>query len=279
MPERADMPAAATGSSAACPRVAVLIPCYNEAVTIGKVVDDFRRVLPDAAIWVYDNNSTDDTARIAREHGALVRFEPRQGKGVTVRQMLRDIDADCYLLVDGDDTYPAEAAPALIEPVLAGEADMTVGDRLSNGSYAHENDRAFHGFGNDLVRWLIREVPITYRDRPAGSTSKLSTVSDGLRVLMAIGALFKDCHPFKFFSLAALVFIVLGIAVGVPVVAEFAATGFVSKLPSAVLATGLVFCGALSFCTGCILDTVAKNRRKQWELEVYRIEDESRHDR
>ncbi|WP_297036393.1 glycosyltransferase [uncultured Enorma sp.] len=307
-------------------RVAVLIPCYNEAITIGKVVDDFHRVLPDAAIYVYDNNSSDDTARIGREHGATVRFEPRQGKGVTVRQMLRDIDADCYLLVDGDDTYPAEAAPALVAPVLADEADMTVGDRLSNGSYAHENGRAFHGFGNDLVRWLIRaiygyafhdvmsgyrafsrvfartfpvvsrgfqlecevsihavdmgwriaEVPIAYRDRPEGSSSKLSTVSDGLRVLMAIGALFKDCRPFKFFALVASVFLLFGLAVGMPVVAEFSATGFVSKLQSAVLAVGLVFCGALSLCTGLILDTVAKNRRKQWELEVYHIEDEAR---
>ena len=124
--------------------------------------------------------------------------------------------------------------------------------------------------------WRIAEVPIAYRDRPEGSSSKLSTVSDGLRVLMAIGALFKDCRPFKFFALVASVFLLFGLVVGMPVVAEFSATGFVSKLPSAVLAVGLVFCGALSLCTGLILDTVAKNRRKQWELEVYRIEDEAR---
>ena len=136
--------------------VVVIIPCYDEEVTIGKVVDDFRRVLPGAEVWVYDNNSSDATARIAREHGARVRREPRQGKGNVVRQMLRDIDADCYLMVDGDDTYLAEAAPELVRPVLAGRADHVVGDRLSNGTYGEENKRQFHSFGNGLVRWLIK---------------------------------------------------------------------------------------------------------------------------
>lgn len=138
--------------------VAVLIPCYNEAVTIGKVIDDFKRVLPDADIYVYDNNSKDDTAAIAEEHGAIVRTEPRQGKGNVVRQMFREIDADYYIMVDGDDTYPAEAAPRLLEPLMNDTADMTVGDRLSNGTYGEENDRAFHGFGNNLVRWLIKVI-------------------------------------------------------------------------------------------------------------------------
>lgn len=138
--------------------VAVLIPCYNEAVTIGKVIDDFKRVLPDADIYVYDNNSKDDTAAIAEDHGAIVRTEPRQGKGNVVRQMFREIDADYYIMVDGDDTYPAEAAPLLLEPLMNDTADMTVGDRLSNGTYGEENDRAFHGFGNNLVRWLIKVI-------------------------------------------------------------------------------------------------------------------------
>lgn len=138
--------------------IAVIIPCYNEALTIGKVIDDFHRELPQATVYVYDNNSSDDTSRIATEHGATVRFEPRQGKGNVCRQMFRDIDADCYLMVDGDDTYPAESARALCAPVLAGEADMVVGDRLSNGAYAQQNARAFHGFGNDLVRAMIRWI-------------------------------------------------------------------------------------------------------------------------
>ena len=139
-------------------RVAVIIPCYNEAVTIAKVVADFRSALPGAPIYVYDNNSSDETAKLAKESGAIVRHEPRQGKGNVVRQMFRDIDADCYLMVDGDDTYPAEAAAALAAPILSGEADMPVADRLSNGTYAEHNKRAFHGFGNDLVRTMIRWI-------------------------------------------------------------------------------------------------------------------------
>ena len=152
--EAADNTTDRTGKSS----VAVIIPCYNEALTIAKVVDDFKRVLPDASIYVYDNNSTDGTGDIAREHGAQVRVERRQGKGNVVRQMMRDIDADYYIMVDGDDTYPAEAAPELLAPLMNDEADMVVGDRLSNGTYGEENDRAFHGFGNNLVRFLIKAI-------------------------------------------------------------------------------------------------------------------------
>ena len=302
------------------PRIAVLIPCYNEEVTIAKVVDDFKRELPEADIYVYDNNSSDNTAAIAREHGATVRKEPRQGKGNVVRSMFRDIDADYYIMVDGDDTYPAEAARELLAPLELGDADMTVGDRLSNGSYGDENDRAFHGFGNNLVRWLIKaiygysfddvmtgyrafnrtfvktmpvlssgfqietelsihavdkrwkivDVPIDYRDRPEGSESKLSTFGDGAKVLMAIASLFKEYKPMTFFGWITLIFVVLGLAAGLPVIAEFASSGFVTKIPSAILAVGLVFCGMLSLSAGTILDTVAKNNRKLWELEVYR---------
>ena len=298
--------------------VAVLIPCYNEAVTIGKVVDDFHRVLPDATVYVYDNNSSDGTGEIARDHGAVVRAERRQGKGNVVRQMMRDIDADYYLMVDGDDTYPAEAAPELLAPLMADEADMVVGDRLSNGTYGEENDRAFHGFGNDLVRvlikwiygfefsdvmtgyraynavfaktmpvlspgfeietelsihavdkrWRIAEVPIDYRDRPEDSESKLDTFSDGCKVLLMILSLFKDYRPLALFSWVALLFCVLGLVAGVPVVWEFAATGLVPKLPSALLAVALVFIGILSFTCGLILDTVVKGTRKQYELQV-----------
>lgn len=299
--------------------VAVLIPCYNEELTVGKVVDDFRRVLPLADVYVYDNNSTDRTAEIAREHGAMVRTEPRQGKGNVVRQMFREIEADYYIMVDGDDTYPAEAAPALLEPLMADRADMTVGDRLSNGSYGEENDRAFHGFGNDLVRWLIKviygyafedvmtgyraftrvfvkttpvlssgfqietelsihavdkrwrieDVPIDYRDRPEGSESKLSTFGDGAKVLMAIASLFKDYKPMAFFGWLALLFLVLGLIAGIPVIAEFTVTHLVERFPTALLAVALVLCGALSLTIGLVLDTVAKNNRKQWEISVY----------
>lgn len=301
-------------------KVAVLIPCYNEEVTIAKVVDDFRRELPDSDIYVYDNNSSDRTGEIARAHGAIVRLEPRQGKGNVVRQMFRDIEADCYIMVDGDDTYPAESAAALCEPILSGAADMTVGDRLSNGTYAEENKRAFHGFGNDLVRsmirwiygygfedvmtgyrafsrafvktfpvlsegfqietelsihavdrrWRILDVPIVYRDRPAGSESKLSTVSDGVKVILAIASLFKNYRPLKFFSLIALVLFVLGLVCGVPVIFEFMKTGLVPRFPTAILAVAFMFLCALSLATGLILDSLAKADRRQWELAVYR---------
>lgn len=304
-------------------KVAVLIPCYNEAVTIGKVVDDFRRVMPDADIYVYDNNSKDETSKIAAEHGAIVRFEGRQGKGNVVRSMFRDIDADYYVMVDGDDTYPAEAAPALVEPLRAGRADMTVGDRLSNGSYGEENDRAFHGFGNDLVRWLIKriygfafedvmtgyrafnrafvktmpvlsegfqieteisihavdkrwrieDVPIDYRDRPEGSYSKLSTFGDGAKVLRAITSLFKDYRPLAFFGWLALVLLVLAVVAGVPVLAEYASTGMVPRIPTMLGSMALAGCAALSFVTGLILDTVAKSHRRQWEIDVYKAMD------
>lgn len=304
-------------------KVAVLIPCYNEAVTIGKVVDDFRAALPDADVYVYDNNSKDGTARIAAEHGAIVRREPRQGKGNVVRSMFRDVDADYYLMVDGDDTYPADAAPALLAPLVADDADMTVGDRLSNGSYGEENDRAFHGFGNDLVRWLIKaiygysfddvmtgyrgfnrafvktmpvlsegfqieteisihavdkrwriaDVPIDYRDRPEGSYSKLSTFGDGAKVLRAIASLFKDYRPMAFFGWAALLLVVLAAVAAVPVVAEFVATGLVPRIPTMLASIALAGCGALSFVTGLILDTVAKSHRRQWEIDVYKALD------
>lgn len=302
-------------------KIAVLIPCYNEEVTIHKVVSDFKRELPEADIYVYDNNSSDDTSKLAKDAGAIVRFEPRQGKGNVVRQMFRDIDADCYLMVDGDDTYPAESARELCESILNGEADMTVGDRLSNGTYAEENKRAFHGFGNDLVRamikwiygysfddvmtgyrafsrpfvktfpvmsegfqieteisihavdrrWRIKDVPIIYRDRPEGSISKLNTIGDGMKVMIAIASLFKNYRPLKFFSLAALVLAVIGLLLGIPVIVEFFETGLVPRLPTALLATAFMFLCGLSFATGLVLDNLAKTERKQWELEVYKI--------
>ena len=298
--------------------IAALVPCYNEALTIAKVCDDFKKYLPEATVYVYDNNSSDNTAEIAREHGAVVKLEPRQGKGNVVRQMLRDIDADCYVMVDGDDTYPIEQVRDVIAPILNDEADHVVGDRLSNGTYAAENKRAGHGFGNDLVRWLIKvlygfeytdvmtgcrafnrefaktlpvlspgfeietelsihavdkrwriaQVPIDYRDRPEGSESKLNTVSDGIKVLKMIFSLFKDYKPLGFFSLIALVFFVIGLCFGIPVIAEFASTGLVPKLPTAIVA--VAFCGlaALMLVCGLILDTVVKGHRRDWELKV-----------
>ena len=138
-------------------KIAVLIPCYNEAKTVTKVVEDFRRALPDCTVYVYDNNSTDGTAELAAAAGAVVRHEYRQGKGHVIRRMFREIDAECYVMADGDDTYPAEGAPALVAPVLERQADMVVGDRLSS-TYFTENKRPFHNFGNTLVRGAINTI-------------------------------------------------------------------------------------------------------------------------
>ena len=138
-------------------KIAVLIPCYNEALTVEKVVKDFREALPQAQIYVYDNNSTDGTDELARKAGAVVCYERKQGKGNVVRSMFRDIDADCYVMTDGDDTYPAECAPEMAELILSGQADMVIGDRLSS-SYFTENKRALHGIGNKLVRRLVNSM-------------------------------------------------------------------------------------------------------------------------
>ncbi|ADF42006.1 glycosyltransferase family 2 protein [Priestia megaterium] len=299
-------------------KVAVLIPCYNEEVTIGKVIDDFKRELPSADIYVYDNNSKDRTSEIALEHGAIVKKEFKQGKGNVVRSMFQEIDADCYVMVDGDDTYPAEFVHQLIEPIRNREANMVIGDRLSNGTYLEENKRAFHNFGNNLVRSLInglyksnikdimtgyraydklfvksipvmspgfeietemslhaldkrfrlKEIAIDYRDRPEGSESKLNTFSDGFKVLRMIFTLFKEYKPLQFFSIWTVLFIIAGLAVGAPVLYEFFDTGFITKVPSSILATGLMVLGVLSFVCGLILDTIASLNRKQYELEL-----------
>lgn len=139
-------------------QVAILIPCYNEEQTIGKVITDFKKELPQAQIYVYDNNSKDRTSEVAREHGAIVKFEPRQGKGNVVRSMFREIDADVYVMVDGDDTYPAEYVHEVIKPIIEGTANLVIGDRLTNGTYYQENKRQFHGFGNQLVKNLINKL-------------------------------------------------------------------------------------------------------------------------
>lgn len=300
--------------------VAVLVPCFNEEQTVAKVVADFRRVLPGATVYVYDNNSTDATAERAREAGAVVRRETRQGKGNVLRAMFRDIDADCYVLVDGDDTYPAEAAPEMVRPVLAGEADMVVGDRLSS-TYAAENKRRFHNFGNELVRRLVNtvfrgrvtdimtgyrafsfafvksfpvlsrgfeietemtihaldknlsivSVPVAYRDRPAGSSSKLRTVSDGLRVLRTIANLFKNYKPLVFFSLAALVSLAASAALFVPVLAEYFRTGLVPHFPRLIVSGVLLTMSILFWITGLILDTVVQKHRQLFELQLTAI--------
>ena len=246
-------------------KIAVLIPCYNEGQTIAKVVADFKKNLPEATIYVYDNNSSDDTAAVAQAAGAVVRHEYKQGKGNVIRRMFREIDAQCYIMADGDDTYPAEFAPEMVEKILSGRADMVVGDRLSS-TYFTENKRPFHNFGNSLVRFcinsmfrsnikdimtgyrafsylfvktfpmlskgfeietemsihaidknlLVENVIIDYRDRPAGSESKLRTYSDGFKVLHTILRLFKNFRPLRFFSFLSVVFLIGALAFLLP---------------------------------------------------------------
>ncbi len=301
-------------------KIAVLIPCYNEELTIEKVVKDFKKELPDADIYVYDNNSKDKTAEIAKNAGAIVKHEYKQGKGNVVRSMFQDIEADIYVMVDGDDTYPAEFVHELIKPVENGEVDMTIGDRLSNGTYQEENKRKFHEFGNNLVRetinilfdtklkdimtgyrvfnkvfvknmpvmspkfeietemtlyaldkkYIIKEIPIIYRDRPEGSESKLNTVSDGIKVVKTIINMFKDYKPLQFFGIIAILLFLVGIIVGIPVITEFVRTNYITKVPSAILATGLVMISVIIGQCGIILHTIVKQHKENYELNLLR---------
>ncbi len=303
-------------------KIAVLIPCYNEELTIEKVIKDFRKELPEADIYVYNNNSKDRTKEIAIKNGAIVVDEYKQGKGNVVRSQFRDIEADIYVMVDGDDTYPAEFVHQLIEPVRNGQADMTIGDRLSNGTYQKENKRPFHEFGNNLVKkainvlfdtklkdimtgyrvfnkrfvknmpvlspkfeietemslyaldkkYIIKEIPIVYRDRPEGSSSKLNTVGDGIKVVKTIARMFKDYKPFKFFGVIALILFIIGLAIGIPVLVEFFKTAYITKVPSAILATGFMGLAAVSLQCGIVLDTITRQHKEDYELNLLRYE-------
>lgn len=298
-------------------KIAILIPCYNESKTIKKVIEDYRAAVPDAVIYVYDNNSTDGTDALAREAGAVVRYERRQGKGNVIRTMFREIEAECYLMIDGDDTYPAEDAHKLIDLVLEHNIDMVIGDRLSS-TYFTENKRRFHNTGNRLVKRLVNaffggkisdimtgyrafsplfvksfpvlskgfeietemtihaldknlnlaSVPVSYRDRPEGSESKLSTVSDGYRVLMTIFKLYKDYRPFPFFTLLAVLLGLISLCFFIPVLWEFMSTGFVGKIPTLVVAGFIAIAALLSFTCGCLLDTVVKKARQDFEIQL-----------
>lgn len=302
-------------------KVAVLIPCYNEELTIRKVIKDFKKELPEADIYVYDNNSSDKTYEIAKEEGAIVAKEPRQGKGNVVRSMFRDIDSDIYIMVDGDDTYPAEEVHKLMEPLISGQADMVIGDRLSNGTYASENKRKFHGLGNSLVKCLVNllygsniqdmmtgyrafnsqfvktmpvlskkfeietemslhsldknfkivEIPITYRDRPEGSSSKLNTFRDGYRVLKMLFEIAKDYKPFMVYGTISLISLMIGLVFGIPVIIEFMNTGLVPRFPTALLAMGFVIISVMMFMTGIILDTIVKDGKRKYELQINMI--------
>lgn len=295
------------------PRIAVLIPCHNEALAIMDVVSDFRAALPNAMIYVYDNNSTDDTAAVAKSAGAIVRRETRQGKGNVVRRMFADVEADIYVLVDGDNTYDAAASPVMVRRMLKDGLDMVTGVRQTESDAAY---RPGHRFGNVMLTGIVRaifgnhtsdmlsgyrvfsrrfvksfpalssgfeteteftiyamelrmaigEVSISYRDRPVGSISKLATYRDGLRILRTIILLVKEERPLQFFSVCGLLLFLIGLGLGMPVVLHFLAVGLVPRLPTAVLATGLMLLSFLSFASGLILDSVARGRREMKRL-------------
>ncbi len=302
--------------------IAVLIPCYNEGTTISKVVTDFKKALPEGSvIYVYDNNSTDDTVQKATEAGAVVRYEYRQGKGHVIRRMFREIDAKAYIMVDGDDTYPAEYAPQMVAEVLEKNADMVVGDRLSS-TYFQENKRRFHNFGNSLVRKTINflfksnikdimtgyrafsyqfvksfpilsggfeietemsihaidknmqisNVVIDYRDRPAGSESKLNTYSDGLRVMRTIWRLFNFYKPMLFFTTLSVVLFLIAAAFFVPVFIEYLKTGLVERFPTLIVCGFAVIAAIQSFFSGMILSSLRQKNLQDFELELIQIQ-------
>lgn len=296
-------------------KIAVLIPCYNESKTIAKVVKDYKEALPEADIYVYDNNSVDETDKIANEAGAIVRYERRQGQGNVIRSMFHQIDADCYLMIDGDDTYPAENARQMCDEVLSGGADMVIGDRLSS-TYFEENKRPLHNIGNVTVRYLInklfhsnvrdimtgyrafsrdfvkmfpvlskgfeietemtihaldknmllKEIPVTYRDRPAGSVSKLNTYSDGMKVIFTIFRLFRDYKPLLFFSCISVVLLAVAAILFVPVFYEYLQTGLVPRYPTLIVSGFVVLLAMLLWACGLILEVLVKKHRQMFEI-------------
>jgi len=292
-------------------KIAVLVPCYNEEAAIAKVVTDLRAALPGAAIYVYDNNSRDQTSARAGEAGAVVRMELRQGKGNVVRRMFADIEADIYVLVDGDDTYDAGAAPRMIARMIEDGADLMTARRIHTDAAAY---RPGHVLGNRMLtgltallfrvhlsdmlsgyrvfsRRFVKSFPFTaegfaieteltvhavrlmmpmtemdtrYKERPVGSVSKLNTFRDGFRILGTIGYLVREERPLVFFATIALLFAAFAALIGAPVVSEYLHTGLVPRLPTAVLATGLMVIAFLSLTCGLILDTVTRGR---WEAK------------
>jgi len=298
-------------------QVAVLIPCYNEAVTIARVVQDMARALPEAQIWVFDNNSSDDTAKIAAGAGARVRHVALQGKGHVVRRQFADIEADVYIMVDGDDTYHAGSAPELVRCLVEGGHDMVVGVRQAQTDAAY---RAGHAWGNRVLTgflsWLfgrncrdiltgyrafsrrfvksfpvlsagfdieteltvhalemkmsVGEVETPYKERPEGSFSKLSTYRDGFRILGTMLRLFSAERPLLCYGGMGAILAATSVLLMVPVTIEYLETGLVPRLPTAVLATGIMLTGLLSATVGLVLDTVTRGRREAKMLAYLR---------
>lgn len=299
-------------------KITVAIPCFNEETTIAKVINDFRAELPEAEIIVFDNNSSDNTVAIAKENGARIMYERKQGKGYVMQKMFRSIKEDILVLVDGDGTYFAEDIHKLMNSVINGDADMAVGNRL------HQRDRGFsysHRFGNAVFRFLLNylfrtdykdilsgyrvmkkdfyqslpllaggfeieteltlqsldrgysiiEVPIKYTDRPQGSHSKISKFKDGTRIILTILSLLRDYRPMIFFGYLGSFFIVAGMLFGSIVVSEYHRTGFITRVPTAILSIALVIVGVNAIISGLILSAVSR-RQKETELVIKQID-------
>ncbi|MFL6842180.1 MAG: glycosyltransferase family 2 protein [Sphingomicrobium sp.] len=291
------------------PKIAVLLPCYNEEAAIGRTVAGFRQALPGATIYVYDNNSRDRTREVAAEAGAIVRTERQQGKGHVVRRMFADVDADVYLMADGDLTYDPQAAPAMVDQLLAEQLDMVVGTRnheekeayrgghvlgnriftgLLSGLFGRSFSDIFSGYrvfsrrfvksfpvlssGFEIeteisvhaleLRMPVGEVETVYAARPEGSESKLSTFSDGWRILKTIVTLYRIERPVLFFGTIGALLLAAAILLSIPLVITYLHTGLVPRFPTAILATGLVIVAVLCVFAGLILDTVTRGRRE-----------------
>jgi glycosyltransferase involved in cell wall biosynthesis len=309
----------ATHAMPLTPRIAVLIPCFNEEAAIAGVVADFKRALPTADIFVYDNNSTDRTQQTAIAAGAIVRTELLQGKGNVVRRMFADIEADAYVLVDGDGTYDAGSAPRMVEMLLRQSLDMVNGARIATTTNAYRPGHAMgnrlltgtvaaifgdrirdmlsgyralsrrfvksfpalaHGFETETeltvhaleLRLPLAEVDTPYRDRPAGSESKLRTFRDGFRILRTIALLVKEERPFLFFSTAGSLLAGVSLLLATPLLLEYLATGLVPRFPTAILATGLMILAFTSFVTGLVLDAVTLGRRELKRLHYLALQ-------
>lgn len=291
------------------PTIAAIVPCYNEEAAIAQVIADLHLAVPEMSIYVYDNNSTDDTARVAAAAGAIVRTETTKGKGNVVRRAFADVDADIYVLIDGDDTYAAADLPEMIRTLRSGPFDHVLGVRRQDteGAYrpGHElGNRAFNWFVstvfsspvNDMLsgyrvfsRRFVKsfpalsrefeieteltvhatslrvpqvEVPVGFKDRPAGSESKLRTYHDGFRILSLIIGLIRHERPMLFYGIVGALLALVAALIGLPVVFEFLATGLVPRFPTAILAVGIVILAVLSWAIGLILDGMLKARRE-----------------
>jgi glycosyltransferase involved in cell wall biosynthesis len=291
------------------PRIAVLLPCYNEEAAIAATVAGFRAALPAATIYVYDNNSSDRTREVAARAGAIVRSERQQGKGHVVRRMFADVDADVYVMADGDLTYDPDAAPAMVDQLLAEQLDMVVGTRRHEEKSAYRRghtlgNRAFTGllaglFGRSFsdifsgyrvfsrrfvksfpvlssgfeieteisvhaleLRMPVGEVETAYAARPEGSQSKLSTYSDGWRILKTIVTLYRIERPVLFYGTIGALLVALAVVLAVPLVVTYLHTGLVPRFPTAILVTGIIIVAVLCFFSGLILDTVTRGRRE-----------------